>query len=233
MQEPLPPAPFRPSYVSPPAPSPQPPPQRSGCVRTVFSVLFVVAIAYAALYLIYPSIGSILSSPSVIYIDPDSEIDKNSVNTTPEFNNQTNVDPLIYTREVYFNSNSCQTFPVVKGSGNRKIKWLIDLKITKIAIRSSKIVVYFEIKRTAPTQQMWWSMDEEERQAISLKTQNNTFSLLGAGGFFTKDTVLQPGEVHAGWLAFEMPDREIFELTHPNIKPRFIIDLQQQRCQTI
>lgn len=197
----------------------------------MFSVLFVAAIACVALYLINSSINS--TPKGIIYIDPISEVDSNNTDTSPEFNNQASANSHAYIREVYFSSNSCHTFPVVKGSGNRKIKWLVDLRITKLVIRSSKIVIHLEIKRTAPTQQMWWSMDDEERQAVSLKTQNNVFSLLEAGGFFTKDTVLQPGEVHTGWLAFEMPDEEVFELTHPNIKPRFIIDLQREHCQTI
>jgi serine/threonine protein kinase len=235
-----------PPKPTPPAKQPPRPPtagkpkkQPSGCARMLVAVLVLVAVAYFGwpYYAEYiPQLASILARfiPSVNRAAPPvAAADEGSKPVPVEADVQQKSSANLNTSSVIEFDIPCTASMLAPRRDSAVVPWAVDLRVVNVEVLPDALKLNFEAVRTGNSAQTW---EPASTDVIALKTETGRFGLKrddGAGGLFAQTTTLRPKEVHRGWLAFDEPDMDVFELMHPNVKPRFVIDLTNRQCRTI
>lgn len=124
----------------------------------------------------------------------------------------------------------CEAVPVATRDG-ATIPWRVRFLVDSIDVEPSAIQLNIRIERMAAWSDQWTPLDG--RDSIWLQGRTGRAALIGQGGMFAQETTLAPGETYAGWLRFERPADAEFELVHPNVQPRLMLNLDTGTCATV
>jgi hypothetical protein len=123
----------------------------------------------------------------------------------------------------------CEATPIVQREG-AAIAWRVRFMIDSVDLEADAIRLNARIERTGDAPDRWtpYGLDD----AIWLQGQRGRAALIEQGGVFAQETTLLPGQSYSGWMRFERLPESTFELVHPNIQPRFTLDLPAGSCAT-
>jgi serine/threonine protein kinase len=207
-QKPIP----RPQTPPPPQPQPPAPPVRA----TPPAPRERPGVTRSLLFIVMAVIGYILWSGGAL----------ESVNLGP-------LTPLSLSPSVGVTSFAapCAAQPIVLRLDGTTIPWRVRFQVTGVVREANSIRLNVRLERTAdPPNQ--WSANTLNDPIWLEGSDGQRYRLLGMGGFPVETISLKQGETHTGWFQFEQPKSDTFELVHPNIARRFVINTVAGACAT-